>query len=615
MEALDPADAEDISKRIAYAHLSEGCDKTGWDLTQLLRIPDTYNLKYSDVSVQTPIIKVIETTTRRFRAADFVAYPPTFDTVYLEIPFPETLPETDADDLLSSYNRKLNPLVWGLFHTTPEEHMWSEALFKLCMILFETGLSREEVFVIAKASKCNKWERDGHDDLALWKDICRAFGKNEYNMNVIIPFDYVNEPLISIEEKAAVEANPSFVERYIEWAKSLGDAASQYHQAGAFIALSSLLAGSVRLPTSFGTIAPNLWFMILADTTLTRKSTAMDIATDLIQEIDSDIVLATDGSIEGLLTSLSTRPGRPSMFLRDEFSGLLEMMTKKDYYAGMAEMFTKLYDGKLQKRILRKEVIEVKDPILILFAGGIKNRITGLLSLDHVSSGFMPRFIFITAESDVSKVQALGPPTAANLGDRELILNELRDIAMHYQTTQGMVVKDGKIGMSTPTTWAANLDHETWERYNKLEAELTKAGVAAEQPDIMTPVFDRLAKSILKAAILLAAARQRNATVVVEMEDLLRAIYYGESWREYAQQVINNVGKGTIERELEKIEAAIARKPGCTRSTLMQSYHLEARHAEQIFTTLEQRGVINRVRQGRTEQLFPVSHTKKVPTS
>src|SRR6185503_18286841 len=175
----------------------------------------------------------------------------------------------------------------------------------------------------------------------------------------------------------------SFVERYIEWAKSLGDAAPQYHQAGAFTALSALLAGSVQLPTSFGVMKPNLWFMILADTTLTRKSTAMDIAMDLVMEIDDDVIMATDGSIEGLLTSLSTRPGKPSVFLRDEFSGLLEMITKRDYYAGIPELLTKMYDGKMQKRILRKESIEVRDPVLLVFAGGIKDKITGLLSFEH----------------------------------------------------------------------------------------------------------------------------------------------------------------------------------------------------------------------------------------
>ncbi len=481
------------------------------------------------------------------------------------------------------------------------------------MLLFEAGLSREEVFAVSDAAACNKFRRDGRPKEDLWKDVCRAFSRHEENLNVLIPETREPGELISDAEKAYVEANPGFVERYIEWAKSLGDAASQYHQAGAFIALSSLLAGSVRLPTSFGVIVPNLWFMILADTTLTRKSTAMDIATELILEVDSDIVLATDGSIEGLLTSLSTRPGRPSMFLRDEFSGLLEMITKKDYYAGMAETLTKLYDGKLQKRILRKEVIEVRDPILIILAGGIRDRVTSLLTFDHVSSGFMPRFIFITAESDVGKVRPLGPPTEVNLGARDAILSEMRDLVNHYVQGAVLEIKNGQVGVSPALQWKAELTPRAWERYNELEASMMKAGVESEHPAVLTPTYDRLSKSMLKAAVLLAASRKREDKIVVEEEDIIRAIYYGTGWRDYSHQVINNVGKGTAEKELDVIANAIMRKPGVTRSQLMQSYHLRAREASHIFETLEQRGVVTRQRVGRTEQFFPVTLTKRGP--
>src|SRR5690606_32174212 len=118
----------------------------------------------------------------------------------------------------------------------------------------------------------------------------------------------------------------------------------------------------------------------------------------------------------------------PSVFLRDEFSGLLEQMTKKDYMAGMAELLTKLYDGKMQKRILRKETVEVREPILILFAGGIKNKVTRILTHEQVSSGFMPRFIFITAESDISTLKPLGPPTQKTINTGDAIRNELIDI-------------------------------------------------------------------------------------------------------------------------------------------------------------------------------------------
>lgn len=605
---VDPLDAENLSQRIAYKHADQGADRSGWDITQLLRFPYTYNYKYAS----TPTVTVLDVNRNRYRLSDFEEhYPPVANFEYSDIPFPEEIPDGDA--ILQRRKVEINPMIWRLYNEElPENQSWSEHLWKLELLLFEAGFDRTQVFAIARAAACNKYRKHGQSERYLWKDVLRAEAKHIKNTEAFAPKDYQEGPLVTDEERRQVESEDTFIERYIEWAKSLGDAAPQYHQAGAFTALSSLLAGNVQLPTSFGMMKPNLWFMILADTTLTRKSTAMDIAMDLVMEIDPDVVMATDGSIEGLLTSLSTRPGRPSVFLRDEFSGLLEMITKKDYYAGMPELLTKLYDGKMQKRILRKESIDVRDPCLILFAGGIKNKITSLLSFEHVSSGFMPRFIFITAESDITRVRPLGPPTDWTDNNRQAIQNELEDLSSFYQQETQMVIEKLNIDMRPMRTkFNAKLTRDAWHRYNKLEAQMLDAGINSNRSDIMTPTYDRLSKSILKASVLLAASRQREEVIIVEESDIVRAIAYGENWRMYVREVMMQVGKGHYERLLDNIYNAVCRRPGVSRSVIMQSYHLSARDATQIFLTLEERNLINRQKQGRGEVLFPtvINHT------
>ena len=393
-DTVDPGDAEDLSRRIAYYHHAEGADRSGWDLTQLLRIPFTTNFKHGD----DPVL-VLKANRNKYYVSDFSAYPVPPGYTLADEPMPEEMGNESPDEILAYYRSQLNPMVHRLIDIEPEGD-WSKALWTLEMALFESGLTKQQVFIVATSAACNKYRRDNKPPIQLWKEIVKAHARYEANIKpvsaeAVIAGGPISIPLLTEEERQRSQDDHTFVERYIKWAKSLGDAAPQYHQAGAFIALSTVLSGTVRLPTSFGTIQPNLWFMILADTTLTRKTTAMDIAMDLIAEIDSDAVLATDGSIEGLMTSLQTRPRRPSVFLRDEFTGLLEMIVKRDYYAGMPELFTKLYDGKMMKRVLRKEIIEIKEPCLIVFAGGIKSRITQLLKVEHVSSGFMPRFVYM----------------------------------------------------------------------------------------------------------------------------------------------------------------------------------------------------------------------------
>ena len=604
-DAVDPDDAEALSRRIAYKHADAGADRSGWDLTQLLRVPYTYNMKYK-LGERAPLVEIQNVNRNLYRTSDFAEYPETSEYTETDIPMPaaEDLNQS-ADELLQERRMALNPLIWKYYSQEPETD-WSRTLWNLQMLLFEAGFDRLQVYIICREAKCNKYSRDGKPARLLWKEVCRADAKAAFHEKLLLdrPQQYV--PLLSDEESAEVEAaQPTFVERYIDWASTLGDAAAQYHQAGAFVCLSSVLCGSVRLPTSYGTIVPNVWFMILADTTLTRKSTAMDIAMDLLMDAENgeDAIMATDGSIEGLLSALSMRPGKPSIFLRDEFSGLIEQMTKKDYMAGMPELLTKLYDGKLQKRILRKETIEVRDPRLIVFAGGIKNKITGLLSHEHVSSGFMPRFIFITAESDIKRLKPIGPPSTKTTGNRNAILDELVDIGFYYNKEQTLTIEKLKATVQQKVMFDAEMTEEGWIRYNELETALLDRGLKSDKPDIMTPVGDRLAKSILKCALLIAASRQKSERVLIEKIDILRAIKYGEQWRAHAQEVMDNVGKGEVERRLDTILKAIKKQDSVSRSKIMQSYHLTARDASIIFETLEQRGLITRQRSGRTEIL------------
>lgn len=605
---VDPDDAEALSRRIAYRHRDEGADTSGWDLTQLLRVPGTYNFKYK-TTADIPVVKVVAVNKNRYRLSDFKDYPDDTGYIIVDIPVPtgDELPQASPEELLDKRRLGLNPMIWKLYAEEPITD-WSKSLWNLQMLLFEAGFDRNEVYVIARESKCNKYARDGRPNTLLWKEVCRAEAKALENLKALTGNTRTDElQLLSPEEEAALErAGDTFVERYQTWAENLGDAAPQYHQAGAFIALSSLLAGAVRLPTSFGSIIPNLWFMILADTTLTRKSTAMDLAMDLVMEVDPDALLATDGSLEGMVTSLAARASRPSVFLRDEFSGLLEAMTKKDYMAGFAETLTKLYDGKPMKRLLRKEVVEVRHPILLVFAGGIKEKVCSLLTYEQVSSGFMPRFIFITAESDPSRIRPLGPPTLVTDNGKAAVREELEDLMHHYHQTQEMEVKVVSATIQTQKIFEAHLTPGAWARYNKFEMSMVEDGLKDERPDIMTPVNDRLSKSVLKAAVLIAASRQRDDNEVeVDLIDILRAIKYGWGWKRFANEIMTNVGRGTLERQLDTVTRMVNRRPGVTRSIIMQHLHLSAQQASALLETAEQRGMIHRQRTTRTERLFP----------
>ena len=135
---------------------------------------------------------------------------------------------------------------------------------------------------------------------------------------------------------------------------------------------------------------------------------------------------------------------------------------------------------------------------------------------------------------------------------------------------------------------------------------MLQVGLDSDRADLMTPTMDRLAKSGLKMSVLLAATRM-NALVEVTEEDVVRAFYYIERWSVFTLNLIHNIGKTTSERLLERVHRSIKAQPGITRSALMQNHHLNARDADLVFNTLEQRGQIIKQKAGRGMRYEPAN--------
>lgn len=618
LNSLEPAlDVEEYNRRIAYYHKDDGCDTSGWDLTQYLRFPGTRNFKYSEPSETE--IRILEIDwNNKYDLSAFDVYPEVQGHTKLDIPFPTITDTRTAQDILGSTHMMLglNPNARELFETQLTGKGWSEKLWQLELYLLHAGATLEETFIICKEAGCNKYEREGRPDEHLWKEICRAqayldhqeLGPSVVDSTSVTDVERIyipKKPLLSKQERDSVAKRKTIVEEYIEWGKTCTDAPDQYHEAGGFIALSSLLSGTVRVPTSGGMIIPNLWFMTLGETTLSRKSTCMRLSMSLLKDVDPDAILATDGSIEGIMDALSVRPNRSSIFLKDEFSGFLESMVKRDFLGGVMEHFTQLYDGQDLKRTLRSGPVIIKDPIFILYGGGIRDRIYQWLDNDYIASGFVPRFIFVSPEVDRTKIKPLGPPTPENLSKRSELVDRLRMIYDHYKADiEQETDEDNSTIITFQKSWNAELTPEAWEKYNSIANTMEVMATDSDIADMMLPMMDRLSKSGLKAAALIAAAERLNEKIIIHVNDILHAFSYVERWMEYAFEVVTNAGKSADERLLENIVAYITANPGAPRYKVMQRYRLSARLADGIFSTLTQRGLVSVQKNKASGQLF-----------
>ena len=123
-----------------------------------------------------------------------------------------------------------------------------------------------------------------------------------------------------------------------------------------------------------------------------------------------DFLMGTEGSPEGILTELQDRDGKASIFHRDEITGFIDAAVRKEYNAGILQSLTSLYDGRPEKRTLRSGTINVKKPRLIIWCGGIKTQMQEAVTIEHIRSGFLPRFIVVSGTTTSDQLRPIGPP-------------------------------------------------------------------------------------------------------------------------------------------------------------------------------------------------------------
>lgn len=608
-ERVTPEIAEDYSKRIAYGYRQEGADTSGWDLTQLLRVPYTYNFKYTNGD-NPPEVVLLQAETIRLPVEVFEQLPQVVvgpDTDAEPAPDPLSLP--DPDNVIYKYYHNLMSTPFKkLYEETPKaDQDWSGILWHLIMVCLEAGMTREETFAIAINSGCNKYRRDSRPMRYLWRDVIKADQTQTSSNLTVITGSFT--PLVLPDFDTDLAIDNSFVDDYRIWATQATDAIPDFHDLSAFILLSAVFSGSLRLQATHGTVVPNLWGLILGDSTLTRKSTAMRLAMDLVLDLDSDILLATDGSAEGLLTGLATRPNKPSVFFRDEVTGFVSSINKKEYLSGMPEMLTHLYDvPHIFQRRLRKETITINDPVFIFFGGGIRDRMYELLSEEYVLSGFLPRFLIVSGEADLSRLRRTGPAT----GDSDSYRRRLKEFLEDKYEAYNQIRQIKLLGQETTLSQQIDMSMtpKAWEAYGDIEDAMVKKAWSSDQAMIALPTFERLSRSLMKMAMLLAATRcdPENDKAVCTEVDIATAARFVENWGRWTIDLLHKAGRRSSERMLDKVLMKIAKNPDISRGKIGQTMHLSSRELDEILKTLEDRGLIVVHKQGRGVTLRAVSN-------
>jgi hypothetical protein len=571
-EEADPQVAALLSKKIAHAHAHQGCDKSGWNTTKLLRVPNSMNLKREPFSV------TATTTGQVYTLEDLDLH---YGDVEVEPIRELSLAELPANfpDLMSTLGKvQSNPEIIGLYMTDPSPNSdWSKLLWKLEIALFRQGMTSEEVFVVCRTAKCNKYHsplrpKRPDADGDLWREVQRAHAsflaegglvepvRVEPLEPTVISMEMERPKFLSDEERRDVLEHRSFIDDYVDWATSKTDGALSYQIASAFTVLSCVFSDVGYAVPKYGRMGLNLWFMVLGETTLTRKSTSRNLMLRTIREFEKysgyQIDIGSDATPEGVTSILSERDGKTSLLHRDEVQGMFKDFMNKTYMASAAERFTELYDGHVPVVIRSgkgKSQTERATTNFVMYLMGIGSKTADVLTTEYFRSGFLARFIYVTAKTPerTREMEDIQQADELEVATKDMVLDRM------VRNLYNSVVYWQKKGAPMPRP--IRLSDAALQRFNQFKWEMGNYAENHQEHESIEPSRQRLALSVWKCAILLAMYEQSDE---VKVSHLNTAIYYSEDWFANLVEMASAISNSEWQRDVDKLEALVMDKGG-----------------------------------------------------
>lgn len=190
---VDKTMEESINRRLTYLTNS---DPSGWDLTQVLRVPGTTNYKYTSL----PRVRVVWSDGPSYRLKDIEKLLPEDDDES------DPTEQGDASAVFKDYESKLP--AWcrrELLNGKPTQGKRSEMLWKIEQTLMEVGMTTEEALVLIKASPWNKFKGRRNEDEQLRRELDKAVNKHLKKGKLQKPkedgYRFLSESMDQVEEE------------------------------------------------------------------------------------------------------------------------------------------------------------------------------------------------------------------------------------------------------------------------------------------------------------------------------------------------------------------------------------------------------------------------------
>jgi hypothetical protein len=296
-----------------------------------------------------------------------------------------------------------------------------------------------------------------------------------------------------------------FISQYINYCKERTDAYPEYHLGAALALLSFLTNRKVFISVTPDIFYPNLWFMLIGDSTISRKSTSIKFAKNFIYNLGmADRLLPDDFTPEALVTSLVALGQR--FFVQDEFEEFYASLGK-DYKSGMAATMCSFFESKSSYlRQLRRESFLIQNIYLpILTSTTIETFAANKSTLSHIRNGLFARFNFLYPKREKIMMPRKAIP-AENLAKEKKLNEWIKEIDSFFariDINQPEAVMPTAEALEIHSNWL--MEKEEWLQKHPEKNEMKR-------------FVGRLQTDIIKIAFLIRLGRSQYQTVLANTE-------------------------------------------------------------------------------------------------
>lgn len=595
-EPISAEDAATFSHKISVAHKDDGCDQSSWIMTKVMRVPGTSHTKEFDSPDKFPDPQRYDVEVIKFEGSMYTASD--IASAYGDVPVNVyTFDVKDMPEELPSrieLQQQMDPVRLSMYMDEPAEGAdMSAYMWAMEKMLFEWGYTVEEVFVLMSDVTHNKYHPKRVGEVTqsgatrpprsnpagdLWTEVQRA----QASFLGDVPEDIVNEepeestedkPLtfLTAEEEAFVATNRTFVDDYVDWAKTRTDAPEIYHRNLALTLLSCVYGNKARLHMQHGQEPLNLWLILLGDTTVSRKTTSVRLMEEVLNIFEeytgNKVDIGADFSPEALTKKLGERDGKVSLINRDEVQGFFKAVLGKSYMSDALDVLTNLYGGRV-KQVLRNNKDTAQEhratTVFNLLLYGIAEQTAEQLDEENFRSGFLQRFTWV-----------MSPPiplTPERLQNQQGTLEDLTDNGEDAWAQNTAVIMMNR---------EAELQYEFGKIYFEDDA-FARVGAwknmvifdmlkDEEERKMYTPTIQRMEMHIYRAAALLA---MHDGLTKVSLPYVLAAIKIAEDWYDGFQQMRKQIVGSDFAARTNEVLRFIKSRSGksCTISAVYRKF-------------------------------------------